>query len=264
MTQQTDPLAVPPPPPEPNPFGSTDPAVWAAPPSPNPPAPPEPTKRGPSTGKVVGIVAGVLLVPVLLAVVAIAALTFLGTTVETTVEPVGQSGSDSVEQTSAENVVAPADAVLFEDPSRSFTMATSPAWAGPRTVEDFVVEGDQFFWFLNDYSSSTFATNVNAFQAAQPFGVTLEALMEAEVAFLEPNGIEVFDYEMGTRTVNGSQFGELTIVGRVEGTDVMFLVLIRLDGNVSSTATLSAPIDRFDEARAHAEPYMLSLDVPEI
>lgn len=258
------PQQAPPPPPAPH-------APTQAPPTQAPPGTSgfAPSVRTKGAERAKSLVLGLLAVFILLPLLAIFALTTLGRTVEEGASEIPNASGADVSQVDSpevpvlafDDVAVPADAQVYVEGAGAFSMAVDPSWSSP-IVEPNVVTGlDSTFWRLERYSSSTFLANINVAHSVQPDGATLEGVAQAEIAATRAQ-LDVSNVEQRDLMVDGVQFRELTMDATLEGIDLTFYSVFRLDDGVVHMATLSTPSETAAAARLEVEPYLRTLQVP--
>ena len=216
---------------------------------------------------VLGLVGLFIVVPIL----AIFALTMLGRTVEEEFTPVPiESGAaaPAAEAVDApvlafEDAAAPANAQLHVGSTGLYTMSVHPSWTGPVVEANPVTGLESTHWTLNEYTSAVFFGNVNVAYSPQPAGATLDSVTQAEINVTQSQ-LNVVNIDQRDRQVNGVTFRELTMDATIEGIDLTFFSVFRLDGDVVHMATLTTTSEVAAEARAEIEPYLLTLDVEDV
>ena len=222
--------------------------------------------KGASKAK--NVVLGLLAAFILLPIVAIFALLTLGTTVEENFTEIpNASGGETSQFDSAEapalafgDVPVPADSPVYVDASGAFTMAVDPSWPSAEVQPNPITGFDMTFWSLCEYSSSNAVANVNVSYSPTPWGATLDSMAQAEID-LTRSVVDVTDVQQFDRVVDGVAFKEIEMVASVEGVELVFYLVMRLDDGVVRAATLTTPIETAAEARLDVLPYLRTLHV---
>lgn len=158
-----------------------------------------------------------------------------------------------------ESVVMPEDGQMYLADDGSFSLATAPAWADPIVEPNPVTGRDSTLWFLPDYSSADFGTNVYVTSSVVPPGTTLEALSQAEVRSARAELDSVVNVQERTRNVGGVLIRELSFTGSIDGFDLAWYAVIHKDGELVSLATVTMRSVDGADVRAETEPYLLTL-----
>lgn len=210
---------------------------------------PELEKR--SLGKTIAVAAGTVIVCLfLLAVVAIFALTLLGSTVSTSVNEIEiESGA------SAPVAIALADEV-FVDSTSSYEIRLGTTWEpmgsdeSPAGTQGWnVIENNRAVAAVFTTAGPSVARSYDEVLAGTITGLTNALPPDAEI-----DGV--------VRVQDGKRFATITTSFRDEnGIDVSTFQLIRIGDGTIAVATLSGPSTGFEALRERVGPALYSLDV---
>ena len=179
------------------------------------------------------------------------------------VQPIDQVGSpapaDPVATSVFEEALAPAGAQLYVSDDGSFTMAIPATWPEPIVEPNALTGLDSTYWFVEELSTNTISTTVSVARSRQPAGVTLHSVAEAELNFTRSQ-LNIEDLQRRTRIINGDEFSETFFVANVQGIELGFYSILRLDGNMAHQVTLTTNVEMAAKARLLLESYLVTLD----
>ena len=235
---QTDPS--PPPPGGPGQFGYATNVAFV-----------EPHDEKKSTGKTVAIIVGTIIASLfLLAVVAIFALSMLGSTVSSEFSQIDiESGA------AAPTALALTDK-LFVDSTGSYEIRLGASWETMSASE--TPTGTQGWNVIEDGRAVAAVFTTAGPSVAQSYDEVLAGTM-AGLSEALPDDAEI-DGVIQVR--DGKQFATISTSFRDEnGIDVSTFQLIRIGDGTIAVATLSGPSSGFDELRERLDPALDTLDV---